>query len=133
MKYLILILFFPIITYSQSPPKPYRHTMYTIVEFAVDPWNNNYATVTAFRIIQDTLMDVSYKEGTKTITEKKKVRDSFYWIFIYDSVRNEKGVPRFDTLGKPEMGWLPVPVRKEYVIRDYNINLEARFPRKKEK
>lgn len=125
MKYLAVLLASIIITScnseSKKSPNPIPKEDHTVILYAFNPSKNDYRTGDAIRSVRDTFkLSITDSSNGKITQEKTWGKDTTYFVAYWDSVRDGKNKPRFDSLGKAIMDWKFPMLPKQFVIFDYN-------------
>lgn len=118
MKLLIAMMTMALLTACNDGTKPkklFNEMKTTSITYAHN-WNqNDYRTVTAVRIIKDTLM-----RDTVDVTKNVMKRDTFYFpyetLILLDSVTKK---PMIDSTGNYKKTFRPFLINKNQVIEDF--------------
>lgn len=116
----IFLIIFLVACGSSNTPDEFKKqppdTTLTTIQYAHNWAFNDYRTVTAEKIVLDTLEFAS----VDSLTQKKRwIRDTVYVIQLMDTVRNGNVIVR-DSLGKPKLEMKLFIVPKNFVLHDYN-------------
>lgn len=110
---------------SNSLPVSKRDTSFTTVIAAIDVTNNEYPSLTAMKIVYDTVMNVAVDSSGGEITYKRKsVRDSSYMIwygwFVPDSTGKSKLKNFLKTADSVQFKF--TPIARNMILHDWNKN-----------
>jgi hypothetical protein len=99
-----------------------RDTSYTTVDVAVNITTNEYARLTAQKVVFDTtLLVVTDSTATNVTREKKTIRDSSYmaWYPVVQVDSAKKALRnKANTADSVKMDW--VPAAKSVILHDFN-------------
>jgi hypothetical protein len=94
----------------------------TIKTLAIYMYNKNLSYAVIYRITKDTFR----MAPVDSLTSKKQwVKDTMYFIPIQDTVRDEKGKPRLDSMGKQMFIENYYPYRNDLVWLDAGKNIDS--------
>ena len=94
----------------------------TIKTLAIYMYNKNISYAVIYRITKDTFR----MAPVDSLTSKKQwVKDTMYFIPIQDTVRDEKGKPRLDSLGKFKFVENYYPYRNDLIWLDAGKNIDS--------